>query len=100
MDVEIAKTIRQQISPQTLMMMGAWNQTAHADGFSFRFRGSRRVNYLRVKLDPMDTYTMEFCRIGRAPRFTISNEVSFERVYFDMLHSTIEKVTGLYTKLF
>jgi hypothetical protein len=55
-----------------------------------------KMAYVRVTLDPNDTYTVEFIA-ARAGKTTVVE--SFEGVYCDMLKPLVEKTTGLYLSL-
>ena len=95
----VATTIRAQLGNGTLTMLGAHTLIDHGDALSFKIRGSRKANYVKVILDPSDTYTVEFVKLGRAPSFKVTEVASFSMVYADNLHQVIERVTGLYTRL-
>lgn len=59
-----------------------------------------QVNSIRIVLDAgTDTYTLEFHKIGRAPRFTSKLVATVDRVYVDSFHRVIESNTGLATRL-
>jgi hypothetical protein len=109
--MEVAKTIYAQLGRLTLAMLGATNFVGDVNSLSFRIKGSKKVNYIKIILTPMDVYTVEFGKIRKVdPMAAISmsedeymnasykvvNKV--ENVYFDDLHSVIENNTGLYTK--
>ena len=94
----VAEIIRQQIGGLALRMLGANNLIDHGDALSFRIKGSRKANYIKITLTPMDDYTVEFKKIGRAPNFKITDVSTHEMIYVDMLHDLIESVTGLYTR--
>ena len=70
--MQIAQTIQSQLGNGCFFMLGASNLVAHDDGLSFRFKGCRKANYCKVTLDASDTYTMEFLKIGRAPKYTVT----------------------------
>ncbi len=95
--MSIANTIRDQISGKTLFMLGAKNLLAHEDGFSFRIRGSKAVNYIKITLNGKDLYDMEF---GKVWGMNYKVKATHNDVYADMMHGLIESETGLYTKLF
>ncbi|MBW2672087.1 MAG: hypothetical protein JRD89_01560 [Deltaproteobacteria bacterium] len=99
MSLEITNTIRNQIGSRALYMLGAQKLGGHKSGFSFRFRGCQTLNHCKITLNSLDTYDMEFCKIGRAPHFKISNKIEKPGLYADMLHKAIEQATGLYTSL-
>lgn len=96
MSNEIANTILWQLGGITLSMLGAKDEVALPDGVQFRIRGSKKGNKLVIKLDPDDTYVVEFWKI-RGINFTLVEKAS--GVYVDSLHKVIESMTGLYTRL-
>ena len=95
----IAATIQNQIGNRALYMLGAKNLIDHGDALSFRIRGSRKANYIKVTLDPSDTYSIEFKKLGRAPAYKVTDVADFSGVYVDSLHAIIERTTGLYTSI-
>lgn len=94
---EVANIIRDQIGHKALYMLGAKNLLAHESALSFRIRGSKKVNYIKVTLNSMDTYDLEF---GKVWGHNYKVVETFDGAYVDMLHNLIEETTGLYTKLF
>lgn len=95
--MNIAQTIANQIGNGALYMIGAKNLLAHDDGLSFRVgRNSKSVNYVKITLNSMDTYDVEYGYI-RGMNYTVRNNES--GLYFDMLRDSIERNTGLYTSL-
>lgn len=97
----VAKTIAESLGGGTLFMLGAKNLVDHGDGLSFRVRGSKKplANYVKITLDPSDTYTVEFKRLGRAPNFKVFDVADYSMVYVDMLHDLIETHTGLCARM-
>jgi hypothetical protein len=95
--MSIAKTIQEQIGHKAFYMMGAKNLLDHGDALSFRIRGSKAVNYIKITLNAMDTYDLEF---GKVWGMNYKVKSTFEGAYVDMLHDLIESKTGLYLKLF
>lgn len=96
-NMNIAQTIANQIGNGALYMIGAKNLLAHDDGLSFRVgRNSKSVNYVKITLNSMDTYDVEYGYI-RGMNYTVRNNES--GLYFDMLRDSIERNTGLYTSL-
>lgn len=94
---QIAQTISNQIGGSALYMIGAKNLVAHEDGLSFRIgRNSKSVNYIKITLTSADLYDIEF---GYIRGTTYKVRSSEEGLYFDMLRSSIERNTGLYTSL-
>ena len=95
-DYRIAKTIQAQVGGKALFMLGAHTQIAGDDWYSFRFKGSKVANYLKITLKGDDTYTMSFLKIWGTK---VKEVKEIEGVYFDQLHGIIESTTGLYTSL-
>jgi hypothetical protein len=94
---EVANTIRDQIGHKAMYMLGAKNLGTNGDDLSFRIRGSKAVNYIKVKLNGKDLYDMEF---GKVWGHNYKVVATHNDVYADMMHDLIESETGLYTKLF
>jgi hypothetical protein len=92
----VADTIAQQIGRRALFMLGAKNLINHGSALSFRIRGSKAANYIKITLTPMDLYDMEFGKI-RGHNYKIV--ATDEGVYSDMLNDIITERTGLYTQL-
>jgi hypothetical protein len=91
--------IRQLGGSRFRVLTGAKDMFAHADGVSFKIPGNMtkdHINYVRVVLDPSDTYTVKFGRIcGRT--FGYVSEHSM--VYNDGLQQLFTAQTGLETQL-
>ncbi len=107
-DMTIAKTIRSQIGGGAMYMLGAKDVVGHESALSFRVRGSREVNHIKVELEASDTYKMTFTKIGRSPSLKqllkgatqkITTVAEVDGVYCDMLRPMIKKYTGLNTSL-
>ena len=94
--MSIASVIRDQIGHKALYMLGAKNLLAHEKALSFRVRGSKAVNYIKITLNGKDLYDLEFGKIWGS---NYKVKATHEDVYVDMLHRLIEKETGLYTSL-
>jgi len=91
-DLTIATEIRNQIGHKALYMMGAKHIAGDEKSLRFKIRGSKRVNYIKVTLNSMDTYDIEFGKIwGRGYKVIAEKHL----VYNDMLHAIIETETGL-----
>ena len=93
----VGKIIADQIGNKTFFMLGAKNLLAIEQGLSFRIRGSKAVNYVKIVLNAMDTYDIEYGKVWGSNYKVKATE---EGIYCDMLHDSIERNTGLYTKLF
>ncbi len=99
--LDVANTIHAQIGGhRAFMMMGAKNVLGDINGLQFKIgRNSKGVTHITVTLDPSDTYTVEFLKMGRAPKFTRTVLGSFSLVGDDSLRSLIEENTGMYLSL-
>jgi hypothetical protein len=91
--------IYKQIGRRAFLMLGAKNIVSHSkeNALSFRIRGSNKANYIKVTLNSMDTYDVEYGKI-RGDKYHVVAED--KGIYDDMLLKSIENNTGLYTKLF
>lgn len=103
-DMTVANNIAEQIGHRAFMMLGAKDKFGGENYLQFKIQGSRKVNAVRVELDPSDTYTVKFYKVNSArqiikgaPAFDLVAEVS--DIYADGLCSVIEAKTGLYTSL-
>ncbi len=94
--MSIASTIRDQIGGKALYMLGAKNLIDHGDALSFRIRGSKKVNYIKITLNGMDLYNIEMGKVWGTKYKVV---YTLEDAYNDMLHDIIERETGLYTSL-
>lgn len=91
-------TIRKQIGHKALYMIGAKNFSySDKDKYlGFRIgRNAKSINWIRVRVAPGDTYTMEFGRGVSNPRVVATEK----NVYADQLRAMIEKHTGMATSL-
>lgn len=95
-DLAIANEIYRQIGKKAFFMLGAKNFVGDKDSLSFKISGSKAYSHIKVRLNSLDLYDMTFYKIVGNE---IKNEKTVEGLYFDMLHSTIEQETGLYTSL-
>ena len=98
--MNVAEIIADQIGHKAFYMLGAYNLLNHGDeekALSFRIKGSRKVNYIKISLTPADLYDIEF---GKVWGLNYKVVKTVEGVYADMMHDLIEQNTGLYTKLF
>lgn len=96
---EIAKTILEQLGGRAFAYMcGVKNLTAIERGLSFRIPGTltrNRINYVKITLEPDDTYTVEFCVIRKLACRRVSH---WEGVYCDDLAPLFNEQTGLATR--
>lgn len=95
---EVALNILSQLGRGTLFMLGFKKGTMlHSDdSLSFRIRGSRTVNHIKITLNPSDDYTIVFGRIRGIDYKVVS---TVEGIYCDALHGAIERATGLATRM-
>jgi hypothetical protein len=102
----VANTILEQLGGgRFVAMTGAKNLTACDEGLRMKLPGTLtrdRINWLEVKLDPSDTYTLTFA-CERKPRGKAWAErtviETVDMVYCDQLRDVFEQVTGLVTSL-
>lgn len=95
----IAETILQQLGGKRFIMMtGAKQFMRSAEGhLTFKIgRNAKGINYVRVKLSPMDDYTMEFIKARADDIRTVATR---EGVFCDQLEEVFTDETGLYTRL-
>ena len=98
--MEIAKTILSQLGGNKFIAMtGSKNLGAGENYLSMHLtRNAAKAKYLKITLDPSDTYTMEFYSM-KTKTFEKVTKAKFEGVYCDQLQSIFTEVTGLYTSL-
>jgi len=102
---QIAQTIGAQLGGlgRVAAMIGAHSFMVHKEGaLSFRFKAKaikvngKSPNYIKITLDPSDTYTVEF---GRIHGFDYTAVQTDEGVYCDQLRPLVETTTGLYLSM-
>ena len=97
MDTQTAETILAQIGKKALFMIGAKNYGVGPEGLHFKIgRNSKSVSHIRIKLNVMDLYDLEYIRVRAGKITTVSTETN---IYFDGLRESIERNTGLVTSL-
>ena len=96
---QIARTIASQIGSQFIPMIGAYSLLHHPEGaLSFRFKAKaakvngKSPNWVKVTLDPNDTYKVEFGRIHGLDFVVLE---TLEGVYCDQLAPMIEDILQL-----
>lgn len=104
----IAQTILKQIGgiAKITGMINAKDILDLENGVSFKFSGSKKVNYVKIVLNGMDTYDLEFGKISmkktdfgvKMPDYKKVKE--FDDIYNDQLKGLFEQFTGLYLSLF
>ena len=99
-DMKVAKTILEQLGGNKFVAMtGAKNFGGTEDSLSMRIgRNRSNSNYLKITLNMMDLYDMEFCKLTRMGEKKSVKE--YNNVYNDMMTDIFTKHTGMYTSLF
>jgi hypothetical protein len=97
---QVARIILEQLGGRTFTAMtGSHALVAHRDALSMRLRRNvASAQYLKITLDPSDTYTMEFTRF-HARSNTLKTVRRIEGQYCDQLQERFTEVTGLHTRL-
>lgn len=90
-DFSIANEILHQIGNKALYMMGACNYMGEDDGVTFKIRGSKNYNFIKIKLNEEDTYDLTFIKLSLSKR----TEKEIKGVYNDNLNDILSKETGL-----
>jgi len=94
----IAKTILEQLGGgKFVAMTGARAFINTGNGLSFKLPGAggfttNGINYVKITLDPSDTYTVEFGKT-RGTNYKIIS--SYDDIYFDQLQGIFTSETGL-----
>src|SRR5271166_4088110 len=102
MSNEVAKTILEQLGGNRFVAMtGAKHFVGDGNVLRFKLPGGSGfckdgINYVTVKLEASDTYTVEFFRV-RALKMKQGKR--YCDVYNDQLREVFTRATGLYTSL-
>ena len=100
--MSVAQTILQQLGGNKfLVMTGAKNLVNHSKENALSFKlpskfATDGINYVKITLQPNDTYTMEFGKVWGV-KYKVIHTV--EGVYCDMLQTIFTDKTGLDTSL-
>ena len=96
-DPTIAKTIIEQMggAGKIRAMVGVKTFVVIEDGVSFQFKGSRKMNYVEIILDPSDTYTMTLYKL-MPKKMELKKISEFDGLFWDQLKPVFESETGLY----
>ena len=99
-NMTVAKTILEQLGGNKFRVMtGAKNFMGFSEGLVMKIgRNSSNSNYLKITLNSMDLYDMEFAKVSRMGEKKSVTE--YNNVYNDSMVEVFEKHTGMYTKLF
>ena len=98
--MSVAKTILEQLGGNKFRMMTwAKNFMGFENGLVMKLgRNSSNSNYLKITLNSMDTYDMEFAKLTRMGEKKSVSE--YNNIYCDMLTDQFTAHTGMYTSLF
>jgi len=106
----VAQTILEQLGGNKFIVMtGSKNFVSDKNSLRMKLAGNKsRANYLKITLNGLDLYDMEFDKCTAA-KFNINTGeyrdfekkeiVRFNDVMFDQLQEIFTSVTGLYTHL-
>ena len=99
-NMTVAKTILEQLGGNKFRVMtGAKNFLGFTNGITMKIgRNSSNSNWLKITLNSMDTYDMEFAKVTRMGEKKSVTE--YNNIYNDMLTDVFTKHTGMYTSLF
>ncbi len=98
MDVtETLSQLTQTRNPLNVLsaMTGATNFINHSKegAVSFRFKGSKEANYVKISLNGNDLYDVDFIKIWG---MNLNKQKVYNDVYNDQLKELFESHTGLY----
>ncbi len=96
--IAVANTIIEQLGGRKFKVMtGARDMFATETGLSFKVPGGggrtkKGINYIKINLDPTDTYSVEFWKLRMPNAIKISE---FSMIYDDQLQDIFTAETGL-----
>lgn len=98
--MKIAKTILSQLGGNKFIAMTGTNNFGAGENYLQMHlrRNAAKAKYLKITLDPSDTYSMEFFSVNNKTGAKTTKE-SFSGVYCDQLQARFTEATGLYTSL-
>ena len=94
-------TLEQLGGDKFIVMTRARNLAFNSDGsLSFKLPAKWGCNYVKITLNGLDLYDMEFRQLRIVKRELTNRLISeHNNVYFDMIRGIFEKETGLRTSL-
>lgn len=97
-NMTVANTILEQLGGRAFVVMtGSKNFVGSDNSLSFKVgRNPKSISHVRIALNAMDTYDVEFLRIRKFDPQVVAYK---EGVYFDQLQDIFTAETGLYTRL-
>ena len=98
---QIPKIIVKQLGGKNRLqaMIGAYNflySSEDTTWISFKFKGSKKFNYIKITLNAMDLYDIEFRKIWG---MKITKTQTINNVYNDQMKHIIEQEIKLYLSL-
>ena len=98
-DLTVANIIAQQMGGirRLMVMVGASQFAGSEDRLQFSFKLCKKANKCVIRLDPDDTYTVQFWKISRKGDCKLVSEQ--DGIYCDMLQGIFKDFTGLVLKL-
>lgn len=69
----------------------------HRDWLSFSFKGNKKIDMIRIKLNAMDLYDINFYKFNKK-NFELEDRAEYNGVYNDQLIEIFENTTGLYLR--
>jgi len=93
---DTALIARQIFGRMGARMIAAHSMVNHGNALSFKFKGSRSLNYCKITLMSDDTYNLT---VGKIRKYELTKPREFSGVYADQLGSLFERETGLYLSL-
>ena len=99
MSMSVAKEILETLGGNKFRVMtGAKNFMGFSNGLVMKIgRNSSNSNYLKITLNSMDLYDMEFCKLTKLGEKKSVTE--YNNVYNDLMRGTFTAHTGMYTTL-
>ena len=95
--IQANETIKQLGGNRFIAMTGAKNFAFGPLGIGFKIgKNCKSINYIRINLNGLDLYDIEFIRI-RKSNLKVINKLT--NIYNDQLQSVFTDYTGLYTYL-
>ena len=95
--IQANTTIKHLGGNKFIAMTGAKNFVFGPLGIGFKIgRNCHSINYIRISINGLDLYNIEFIRI-RKSNLKVINKIT--NIYNDQLQSVFTKYTGLYTYL-
>lgn len=98
--MDIDQTIKQLTGGKSIgalkSMLGATDFVQDENSLTFKFKGFNKANMVRIVLNDMDLYDLEFYKL-KLP--DIKNVKTISNVYGDELKHTFTNYTGLDTSL-